>query len=231
MRLFVGLALSAGVFLQACGGDPCAAGKSVFTGQAHPDCNTSTAAGGAPGGVAGGTGSVLASGVGNGTLTVPAGVSAVQVTANTSATVDNFTVTIAGRLTVNEVLDTETPGFSGSYPVATGTPIAVATDPQTSWSITATNLGSVTQGLFAAAGSGDQAFTLPARTSSYRIQGLHTGPSQNFIVLLDGRTVVNVILGRLENRTQYINTFTLTGGTLSVTSSTGVAWSIDELPP
>lgn len=225
MRRLMWPVLCTAALVQACGGDPCAAGKSVFTGQLHPDCVSSSSSGGTS------SGPVLASGSGNGGLVVPAGVSAVQIIGSTSATADNFVVRIAGRLTVNEVLDGGAPAFSGVYPVTTGASIAVSAAPQTRWTISGTSLGGNGSGLFSAAGSGDQAFTLPTRSSSYRVQAQYTGPSQNFILLVDGRAIVNVILGSLENRTQYSNSFALNGGTASIVSSTGVTWSITESPP
>jgi hypothetical protein len=227
MRKLLGLALGAALCASGCGGDPCAAGKSVITGQLHPSCLVDDAASGG-----GGTGgAVLAAGSGNGSFTVPAGVSALQITARTTDTADVFAVYIGGRLTVNEVLDTDKPTFGGSYPVSTGAAVTVATPPSTRWSLSGVSLGSPGANAFTAAGSGDQAFSLPARTSRYRVTAQYTGTSQNFIFAVDGRTLVNVILGFAEGSTRYDNSFTLTGGTASIVSSTGVAWSVVETPP
>lgn len=227
IRHTTGAALAAAAFLQACGGDPCAAGKSVFTGQWHPGC-TAGALGGTP--TTGTTFSPVASS-GNGDAVVPAGAGAVEITATTAATSDNFIVHIGGQLAVNEIVGTTSPTFSGSYAATAGETITVATSSTTRWTVTGLALATPGAGSFSAAGLGDRAFTLPARTARYRVTAQYTGNSQNFIFKAGGTLLVNELLGTSHGLTRYENTFTAAGGTATVEGSGGVAWSVVETTP
>jgi hypothetical protein len=230
MRIQGLAAVAACAVLQACGGDPCAAGKSVFTGQPHPDCPTNAASPTVPGAPVS-SGGVVASGAGNGFASIPAGTSAVQIEASTTVQADAFAVYLGGQLVVNEVLTAERPVFSGSYAATPGSAVTVEANPGTRWSITGTTLGSPGVGRFTAAGIGDMAFSMPERVARYRVRASYSGTAQNFILTVGGRSVVNVVLGSSRNVTQFENVVQVAGGTAAVSSSTGVSWSISEETP
>lgn len=89
--------------------------------------------------------------------------------------------------------------------------------------------------LFSKSGSGDTVFDLP-KYGVLRVKVIGTYPqnSSNFIVKVDGRLLVNELLGTGWGATRYEGTL-LTGvtsssaGTIAITNSNGVSWSFEEV--
>jgi HYDIN/CFA65/VesB-like, Ig-like domain len=110
--------------------------------------------------------------------------------------------------------------------------------------------GSGTKGLFKKTGVGDTVFELPADIQRIRISAEYLkggNACENFIVDVDGHSLVNVILGgcsigsadghlpgsRSVGRSpptflRFEGTYRVTGRVIKITKSTGVAWQIDE---
>lgn len=83
---------------------------------------------------------------------------------------------------------------------------------------------------FARSGVGDTVFDMPVDVARVRIIGTYTGNSSNFVVRIGGRLIVNELLGRSWNQTTYDGTLlTGGGGTVAITLSSGVSWSIQEI--
>jgi hypothetical protein len=72
---------------------------------------------------------------------------------------------------------------------------------------------------------------MPTYVRRIRIQGSPSTSCQNFIVRIGGRTTVNVILGTCsvaDTRT-HDGTYLVTGGTVEITSSSGIKWTFTEV--
>jgi hypothetical protein len=90
--------------------------------------------------------------------------------------------------------------------------------------------GSTPAELFTKSGSGDTVFDIPARVTRIRIQGTFTGVSSNFFVDIAGKSVVIETIGTSQNPVAFDATYLLTGGgTVEITSSSGVAWTFTEV--
>jgi hypothetical protein len=84
---------------------------------------------------------------------------------------------------------------------------------------------------FARSGSGDMVFDIPANVTRIRIQGTYTGYSSNFMIGIAGHNVVNELLGSVYSVTSHDGTYLIKGGgTVEITHSSGVTWSITEVP-
>jgi hypothetical protein len=84
--------------------------------------------------------------------------------------------------------------------------------------------------LFHRSGTGDSVFDMPADVARVRIIGVYTGFSSNFIVRIGGRLTVNELLGTGWSQTRYDGTLlTGGGGVVSITNSSGVSWSFEEV--
>jgi hypothetical protein len=87
--------------------------------------------------------------------------------------------------------------------------------------------------IFKASGVGDNVFTLPSYVARVRVDATYPSSCQNFIVHLNGRGLINVIIGTCsvaDTRSPFSGTYATTGGgTVEIVSSTGVAWTFTEL--
>jgi hypothetical protein len=83
---------------------------------------------------------------------------------------------------------------------------------------------------FSRTGTGDAVFDMPLDVARVRVIGIFTGSSSNFIVRIAGRLLVNELIGTFWNTTRYDGTLlTGGGGVVSITNSSGVAWSFEEI--
>jgi hypothetical protein len=83
---------------------------------------------------------------------------------------------------------------------------------------------------FTKTGVGDAVFDMPVDVARVRIIGIYTGFSSNFIVRIGGRLIVNELIGTGWSSTRYDGTLlTGGGGVVSITNSSGVSWSFEEI--
>lgn len=83
---------------------------------------------------------------------------------------------------------------------------------------------------FTRSGVGDTVFDMPADVARVRIIGIYNGYSSNFIVRIGGRLIVNELIGDGWGSRRYDGTLlTGGGGVVSITSSSGVQWSFEEV--
>lgn len=86
--------------------------------------------------------------------------------------------------------------------------------------------------LFSRSGVGDNVFDVPTYITRVRVTASYSGSSQNFILYIAGRLLVNVILGTCtsvcDGRT-FDGTYVAAGGLGQIVSSTGVAWTVTEV--
>jgi hypothetical protein len=84
---------------------------------------------------------------------------------------------------------------------------------------------------FSRSGVGDTVFDMPLDVARIRVVGTYNGSSQNFIMRIAGRLIVNEIIGTCcGNVPRYEGTLlTGGGGTVEIRSSSGVSWVIDEI--
>lgn len=87
--------------------------------------------------------------------------------------------------------------------------------------------------IFTRSGTGDSVFDMPTTVARVRIQAVPTTSCQNFIVRIGGRaSIVNIILGTCsvaDARSLDSTYLTGGGGTVSITSSTGIQWTFTEI--
>jgi len=89
--------------------------------------------------------------------------------------------------------------------------------------------------LFIRSGVGDNVFDIPTKVKRIRIDATYSGSCQNFIVRISTSTtsLVNVIIGTCsvaDTRSPFSGTYAInSGGTVTITSSTGVAWTFTEV--
>lgn len=83
---------------------------------------------------------------------------------------------------------------------------------------------------FSITGVGDSVFDMPLDVTRVRVIGIYNGYSSNFIVRLNGRSIVNELLGDGWGTRRYDGTLlTGGGGVVSIVSSSGVQWSFEEV--
>jgi hypothetical protein len=84
---------------------------------------------------------------------------------------------------------------------------------------------------FSRSGVGDTVFDMPLDVARIRVVGTYNGSSQNFIMRIGGRLIVNEIIGTCcGNVPRYEGTLlTGGGGAVEIRSSSGVSWSIQEI--
>lgn len=88
---------------------------------------------------------------------------------------------------------------------------------------------------FSKSGTGDTVFDLPKYgISRLKVVGTYNQNSSNFIVKIDGRLLVNELLGTGWSQTRYEGTLlsgltSTSAGTIAITNSSGVAWSFEEV--
>lgn len=84
--------------------------------------------------------------------------------------------------------------------------------------------------IFTRTGVGDAVFDMPLDVARVRIIGIYNGRSSNFIVRIGGRLIVNELLGDAWGSRRYDGTLlTGGGGVVSITDSSGVQWSFEEV--
>jgi hypothetical protein len=84
--------------------------------------------------------------------------------------------------------------------------------------------------LFTKSGSGDTVFDIPARVTRIHVEGTFAGASSNFIVKVAGSNIVNEIIGTSRNPVAFAGDYVLAGGgTVEITSSSGVSWTFTEI--
>lgn len=83
--------------------------------------------------------------------------------------------------------------------------------------------------LFDVSGRGDKVFDMPRTVKRVRISALYTLCCQNFIVRIDGRPVVNELLGTAFGKTGFDGTYVTGGGVTEIISSDGVLWHFQEV--
>lgn len=72
-------------------------------------------------------------------------------------------------------------------------------------------------------------FDMPTTVSRIRITGTYPGSSSNFMVDIDGRSVVNEIIGTSEVPPSSDGIYLTGGGVVAITNSSGVAWTFTEV--
>ena len=85
--------------------------------------------------------------------------------------------------------------------------------------------------IFRQTGSGNTVFDVPRHVTRLRIIGSYPANSSNFIVRYNGSLVVNELVGTSWNMPRYegVHLVASGGGTMAITSSSGVAWSFEEV--
>jgi hypothetical protein len=84
-------------------------------------------------------------------------------------------------------------------------------------------------------GVGDNVFTMPTYVTRARVDATYTGFCQNFIVRISTQvtSLINVIIGTCssaDTRSPFTGTYAINnGGTVTITSSTGVNWTFTQL--
>lgn len=87
--------------------------------------------------------------------------------------------------------------------------------------------------IFVQSGVGDNVFTLPSYVTRVRVDATYGGSCQNFIVHIGTALPINIIIGTCsvaDTRSPFSGTYSVSnGGVVTITSSTGVAWTFTEL--
>ncbi len=150
-------------------------------------------------------------------MTVPSGSSSVYAASWTSGTIPaggNQAVTI-------RFAPLEARSYNGTFTVNAN---------HTSGTNTIPISGTGQREIFRKNGSGDTVFDMPLDVARVKIIGTYTGFSSNFIVRIGGRLIVNELLGTGWSSTRYEGTLlTGGGGVVSITNSSGVVWSFEEV--
>ena len=86
---------------------------------------------------------------------------------------------------------------------------------------------------FTRAGVGDSVFEAPTHVTRVRVVGTFGGGCSNFVLRIAGRLLVNEIIGTcsIGIGPRYEGTLLTggSGGTVAITNSSGVAWSLEEV--
>lgn len=83
--------------------------------------------------------------------------------------------------------------------------------------------------LWSNSGVGDSVFTMPTTVSRVRITAQYTGYGSGFIVQINGKRIVNEIMGTGWNLTSFEGTYDTTGGSVNIYYSGDVAWWFTEV--
>jgi hypothetical protein len=81
--------------------------------------------------------------------------------------------------------------------------------------------------IFTMSGVGNTVFTIPSYVTRIQITATYTGYSSNWIV--NGAVFIDDLVGTGWGLTVDSGTYATTGGTVAITSSTGVAWTFTEV--
>jgi hypothetical protein len=148
----------------------------------------------------------------NGTYTLPGvtpGSFTMQLTATSYIPQSQSVTVTAANPRANFVLQRVAPA-----PVATPAP-APAPAPGTLWTVS---------------GTGDNVFSMPTSVVRVHITGRYTGFTSNFIVFLNGRLLVNELLGVGWGTLVYDGVVLGGGGLVQIQYSNGVSWSLTQVP-
>ena len=127
----------------------------------------------------------------------------------------------SSQLSVIRFSPTAAQAYNGTVTVQSDATIGASTTPIS---------GSGLRDIFRRSGSGDTVFDMPLDVARIHIVGTYTGFSSNFIVKIGGRLIVNELLGTAWGQTRYDGTLlTGGGGVVSITNSSGVSWSFEEV--
>ena len=86
--------------------------------------------------------------------------------------------------------------------------------------------GSGSSSGFTQSGTGDSVFVIPSNVSVLRLQAQFAGSSSNFVVQVDGRLLVNEIIGTSRSPPSFDGTYVVTpGAQVAITNASGVAWT------
>ena len=215
------------------GGNP-----GTCSGSAIYCAESAAGAGGAatPGTTGGSTSTELftKSGSGDTVFDIPARVTRIRVQGTFTGATSNFIVKVAGSNIVNVIIGTSKnpAAFDGTYVLVGGGTVEITSSTGVSWTFTevTANNSPAPAGLFTKSGSGDTVFDIPARVTRIRVQGTFTGATSNFIVKVAGSNIVNVIIGTSRDPVALDGTYALVGGgTVEITSSSGVLWTFTEV--
>jgi hypothetical protein len=85
--------------------------------------------------------------------------------------------------------------------------------------------------IFTRSGTGANVLNIPTTVTRIRIQATYPGSCENFIVHINGRGVVNEILGTcsVASGRTFDGTFVTTGGLAEVLFSTNISWTFTEV--
>lgn len=127
------------------------------------------------------------------------------------------------------IVNSVAPGFGASGPNGTYFVRVVASNPFGS-AVSNEVQFSLGPQLFRFSGTGNTVFDAPAM-SRVRVIGTFTGFCQNFVMRVNGRLLVNEILGTCSSSsgTRIEGIYLTTGGVVEVTSSAGVAWEFIQV--
>jgi hypothetical protein len=78
-------------------------------------------------------------------------------------------------------------------------------------------------------GTSDVVFDMPTHVRRVRITADYSGYAENFMVDVNGRGLVNELMGRGFSQTHFEGTYLTSGGVVAITSSSGVKWSFTEV--
>jgi hypothetical protein len=78
-------------------------------------------------------------------------------------------------------------------------------------------------------GSGDNVFNLPTYISRVRIAADYPHNSSNFVVYINGRLIVNELVGYGWGQSHFEGTYLTSGGVVEIKLSSGVAWTFTEV--
>ena len=82
---------------------------------------------------------------------------------------------------------------------------------------------------FTRSGVGNTVFDMPTGNGlRMKITGDYTGNSENFVVYIGGRLVVNELVGTHWNQTHHEGIYLTNGGVVEIKLSSGVRWSLQE---
>jgi hypothetical protein len=78
-------------------------------------------------------------------------------------------------------------------------------------------------------GTGDTVFDMPRTVERVKIVGDFMECCQNFIVKIEDDLIVNELIGQEYDSTHFEGTYTTSGGTVEIQSSSGVRWTFTEV--
>lgn len=83
--------------------------------------------------------------------------------------------------------------------------------------------------LWSMSGTGNTVFDMPASVSRVRVVGTFTGNSSNFVIYVNGRLLVNELLGTAWGTTRYEGIHLTGGGVVEIRFSSAVRWEMTQV--